>query len=562
MGSLGTEAPAEVKLPTVKLDTTLTELYRLASPKDAHTRLGWVSCGITSGVDFTADFPRNVKFVYEDQTFVSIPSRKLSNGNGKLKHSLAKKHLSLIPQRDAFISGTAPVIFFNLGRSPEQVEHDRREAEATISVLDPSQRPELVFCPGPSKIPMQEHSINKLEYKVIFDGLEAYPLTHDLETHWLLNSKAGLARSGLPTPSSQIIETEGYPPPPESCCVVCREPAANPSSHLPSIPRMCTGPRGEWLARETHRILAAVRARRVPFVFKTQQAFGGAGTWLVTTQDQKEQLLADLSGSSPTQNEVNDGKGKREEEEEEQDSGLLGKLLPLLTPSNAHLRPTTVLLTDLVSDPTGDYGLTFVVTSSESGTGSGEPLFLAAAEQMITDDGSSAWIGSRIHYGRQEELRNKFQGLVERIARWVAGHGYVGPVGADVLCTSRSSSGGGSSRSPGGGGPGEEGDGGCYIVDLNVRTSGSVSLPLLRGHFMGKGLECASSFSIQVRGGRREFVEKWRGAFEEGRMLILSWYEDLEEGASIADVVVGAEDEERLAELMREVRLNTEEVTF
>jgi hypothetical protein len=533
MGSVGggSRAPAEVKLPTVKLDTTLAELYRRASPKDANTRIGWISCGISSGIDFSPDFPRNTTFVYEDQAFIATPSHQLSNGNAGLCQSLAKKHLSLIPQRDAFISGSTPVIFFNLAQTPEQLEHDRREAEATMSVLDPSQRPELIFCPGPSKIPMKEHGIDKLEYKIILDGLQDYPLTHDLETHWLLNSKAALARSGLPTPNSLIIETEGYAPAADSCCSHCRE-AAKDTSRVPSIPSSCTGPRGEWLSRETNRILSAVRDRPIPFVFKTQQAFGGAGTWLVTSPEKKDQLLTELTGNPPDQND-----------------GLLRKLLPLLTPANAHLRPTTVLLTDLISNPAGDYGLTFVVTAS------GEALFLAAAEQMLTADGSSAWIGSTIHYARQDALRNKFEGLMGQIARWVAGHGYVGPVGADILCSSPSKE-----------GDSEEGEGDkageCYIVDLNVRTSGSVSLPLLRGHFTPRGLECASSFSIGVKGGRKEFLKKWRGPFEEGRMLILSWYEDPDHGESIADVVVGGEDEARLTELMRAVKENTEEVTF
>jgi hypothetical protein len=538
MGSVvggGSRAPAEVKLPTVKLDTTLSELYRRASPKDANTRIGWVSCGISSGIDFSPDFPRNTTFVYEDQAFISTPSHELSNGNTGLCQSLAKKHLSLIAQRDAFISGTTPVIFFNLGQTPEQLEHDRREAEATMSVLDPSQRPELIFCPGPSKIPMKEHGIDKLEYKIILDALQDYPLTHDVETHWLLNSKAGLARSGLPTPKSLVIETEGYAPAADSCCSHCRE-AAKDTSRVPSIPASCTGPRGEWLSRETNRILSAVRAHPVPFAFKTQQAFGGAGTWLVTSPEKKDQLLTQLTGEPPGQN------------------GVLRKLLPLLTPSNAHLNPTTVLLTDLISNPAGDYGLTFVVTAS------GEALFLAAAEQMLTDDGSSAWIGSTIHYARQDALRKKFEGLMGSIARWVAGHGYVGPVGADILCSATPNPNSSNKEDC----ETEEGDGarGCYIVDLNVRTSGSVSLPLLRDHFTSRGLECASSFSIGVKGGRREFLEKWRGPFEEGRMLILSWYEDRDQGESIADVVVGGEDEARLAELMRAVKENTEEVTF
>ncbi|KAK4040381.1 hypothetical protein C8A01DRAFT_15727 [Parachaetomium inaequale] len=558
MGSVEDRTPAGVKLPTIKLDTTLAELYRQACPENAGIRLGWVSCGITSGVNLTPDFPRNTKFVYEDQVLIKAPSHDLNSGNTSLRRSLAKKYLSHISQRDAFISGNTPVILFNLGRTPKEAEHDRRDAEATISVLDPSQRPELIFCPGPSNIPMEEHGLDKLQYKVILDGLEKYPLTHDLETHWFLNSKAALARSGLPTPASDLIETQGYPPPAETCCPLCAVLATD-TSRLPSIPARCTGPRGAWLAAQTSRILAAVRARPVPFVLKTQQAFGGAGTWLVTTQAQKTQLLADLAGTTPKSGE---GKGK-------EDGGLLAKLLPLVTKENAHLSPTTLLLTDLIpqskpasstggesedGDGGGDYGLTFIVASSE------RAHFLAAAEQMLTSDGSSAWIGSTIHYDRQEKLRARFAGLMGKVAEWVARHGYAGPVGVDVLTSGESSS---SSEEGSTGDSGDgDGGGGCFIVDLNVRTCGSVSLPLLRGHFTTRGLWCASSFSIGVQGGRREFIEKWRGEFEEGRMLILSWYEDPREGGSIADVVVGGEDEGRLKELMGRVRESTEEVTF
>jgi hypothetical protein len=512
------------KLPTVKLDTTLTELYKRARPDDAVTRLGWVSCGVTSGVDLTPDFPRNTKFIYQDQAFITASRRELRNGNGKLQWSLAKKYLSHISQRDAFVSGNAPVVLFHLGQTPEQHAHDRRQAEATLSVLDPSQRPELIFCPGPAKIPMKEHGIERLQYKVVLDGLERYPLTHNLETHWFLNSKVELARSGLPTPRADIIETDGYPPDPSSCCSVCAQ-AARDTAHLPTIPAECTGPRGQWLAAQTDRILSAVRDRPIPFVFKTQQAFGGAGTWLVTSEDQKKDLLSSLSGSN-----------SQEKEEEE---GLLRRLLSLLTPANTHLHPAAVLLTDLVPDPVGDHGLTFIVTAS------GSAEFLAAAEQIITDDGSSAWVGSTIHYNRQSSLRERFAPLMTRIAKWVAKQGYVGPVGADVL---------------------ESREGGFFIVDLNVRVSGSVSLPLLRSHFVGRGLECASSFSIVLRGTRDEFINKWRRQFEEGRMVILSWYEDPTGndggGESIADVVVGGEDEGRLKEVVRAVRESTDEVTF
>lgn len=560
-GALGTVGPvaaaaaaAEVKLPTVKLDTTLTELCRRASPRIANTRLGWLSCGVTGGLDLTPDVPRNAKFAYQDQAFIATPREQLQlqlqgggprGSAGELRRSLAKKYLSLVPQRDAFIAGAAPVVIFHLDRTPAQREHDRREAETTLAALDPSQRPELVFCPGPAAMPLREHGIEQLEYKVVFDALRGYPLTHDPETHWFLNSKAALAGSGLPTPRAEIIETEGVPPAEAGeCCAVCaaehEETETNcrshnttdPHPHPPSIiPPGCTGPRGRWLDAQSARILDAVRARPVPFVFKTQQAFGGAGTWLVRTGQQKQRLVADLSGAA--------GPGRAKND------GILRKLLSQLTPQNRHLRPTAVVLTELVARPVGDYGLTFVVTSPDSSAG-GEPIFLAAAEQMLARAaggaaGDGAWVGSTIRYGRQAELRERFAGVVRRVARWVSGHGYAGPVGADVLVA---------------------GDGRCYVVDLNVRTCGSVSLPLLRGHFVGRGLWCASSFSMTVKGGRREFLDRWRGAFEEGRMLMLSWYEDVAAGESIADVVVGGEDDARLRELMELVREGTEEVTF
>jgi hypothetical protein len=73
---------------------------------------------------------------------------------------------------------------------------------------------------------------------------------------------------------------------------------------------------------------------------------------------------------------------------------------------------------------------------------------------------------------------------------------------------------------------------------------------------------CASTFAIVVRAGRRGFIARWRRWFEEGRMQILSWEEDLWTGESIGTVVVGGEDRRRLGELMRAVGESTDEVTL
>ncbi|KAK0655187.1 hypothetical protein B0T16DRAFT_486816 [Cercophora newfieldiana] len=519
MGSVENAIPSGIKLPTIKLDTTLAELYQRASPKNAHVRLGLVFCGVNSGLDLSPEFPRNTKYLYQDSPFNTIPRQELTTENVELQKSLAMKYLSLIPQRDAFISGRAPVILFNVDQTPEQIEHDRREAEATISVLDPSQRPELVFCPGPSSIPMKEYGIEKIAYKIVLDGLQNYPLTNDLETHWYLNSKAALALSGLPTPRSEIIEATGFGPEASACCKIC----TTDEGELVFIPAKCTGDRGIWLKAQTERVVKAIERRSVPFVLKNQQTFGGAGTWVVSTEQQKQDLLKDMSS----------------------EDGALWKLLSQVTESNHHLKPGSIIISDLVENPIGDYGLTFVVKDD------GDAIFLAASEQMIDSD--NAWIGSTINYSSQDRLHEKFGPLMKRTAKWVAGHGYYGPVGIDILETET---------------PGQTdshtGERTAYhIVDLNVRTSGSLSLPLLRGHFTSRGLSCASSFSVTVKGTRKDFIEKWRDEFEAGRMFILSWYEDPDANKeSIADVVVGAEDENALQRQMKRVRDTTEEVTF
>lgn len=243
------------KLPTVKLDTTLAELYKQASPEGAQTRLAHVHRMVSCGLDLGASLPRNKKFIYQDGPFNTVPISHLTAGNAGLRRSLATKYLGLIAQRDAFISGDDVVVFFHIDQSPGQRAHDREEARDTMAVLGVEQRPELVFCPGPSKIPIRQHGIGRIAYKCALDELDGYPLAMDLETHWFLNSKAALAWSGLPTPRTGIIEAIGHCPAKEACCEACT--AENNGS--PFVPVGCTGPRSAWLREQTDRVISAIR---------------------------------------------------------------------------------------------------------------------------------------------------------------------------------------------------------------------------------------------------------------------------------------------------------------
>ena len=516
--TMGTRDEAVSWLPRITLDTTIADLYKRAAPRHASKRIGQVLCGVNSVMALSPDFPRNAKFLYQDSPFNTVPARKLSATNRSLQRSLAMKYLGLIPQRDAFIAGPTPVVLFNLDQTPEQVEHDRREAEATLAVLDPGQAPELVFCPGPESIPVAAAKIDMIAYKLALDGLEGYPLTVDLDTHWFLNSKAALALSGLPTPKADVVEVLGFGDDPNTCCEICK---ADRSS-IKIIRTECTGSRGRWLNKQIDVLTDAIQARPAPFVFKSQQSFGGAGTWVVTNDEEKKALLDDLGGGD----------------------GVLRKLLSQVTAANTHLEPATGIISDIVKDPIGDYGLTFFVKED------GAAIFLAASEQMT--DSNNAWIGSTINYANQDRLREKLEPVMNRTAAWLGGHGYYGPAGADVLET----------RSPG---LTETASGEAtayHIVDLNVRTSGSICLPLLRGHFTGRGLSCGSSFSIAVRGTRNDFMKRWRSELESGQIVLVSWYEDKDSNESIADVAVGGDGDEGLKELMKRVRDASEEVTF
>ncbi|KAL0941981.1 uncharacterized protein CTRU02_204744 [Colletotrichum truncatum] len=531
-------------LPRVTLDTTLADLYRRASPRTANKRIAHIFCGINSASHLSANVPRNAKYLYQDSPFNSITTDEASDGTDRAKEQqkeLAVKYLSLIPQRDAFISGDTAVVLFNIDETEKQKAHDKKEAAKTISVLSEKQRPNLIFCSGPSKIPIKEAGIDLISYKLVLDGLEDYNLVIPPEKHWFLNSKAALAQSGLPTPKSRIVELEGLAGQATVCCTSCKGDTAEFV-----IPQACSGVRGKWFEEQSEKIFADLKAHPLPFVLKNQQTFGGAGTYIINNEEDREKLVRDFRG------------------------GILRKLLSSVTESNVHLRPAALILSDLVENPIGDYGLTFFVT--EEG---GDPIFLAASEQMI--DADKAWIGSTINYANQDKLKKKFGPLVRKIAEWLRSHDYIGPAGADVLETAPTTNGHtANGRTPNGhitngqnadgratnGASSEEDFSNYHVFDLNIRTSGSLCLPLLRGHFTSRGLWNASSFSIRSKKGREEFVNLFRKEFESGQMCIVSWYEDPDTGVSLADVAVGAEDENGLKTAMKRVRDATDEVTF
>ena len=260
-----------------------------------------------------------------------------------------------------------------------------------------------------------------------------------------------------------------------------------------------------------------MRSRPLLSVLKNQQTFGGAGTWDIRNKDELESLVREFS------------------------SGRLRKLFSQVTPENHYLKPGSILLSDRVKVPIGDYGLTFFACEE------GNAIFLGASEQEI--DSSNAWIGSTIDYENQASMQQRFTPIMYDIAKWLHSYGYYGPVGADILETCLAS---------------EETDprARMYIVDLNVRTTGSMCLPLLRTYFTKRGFTCSSSFIITTQSNPEDFIEHWATELQSGRMCILSWYHDREAGVSLADIAIGGKGNKQLQKEIKKIREQTNEVKF
>ena len=283
-----------------------------------------------------------------------------------------------------------------------------------------------------------------------------------------------------------MLELDSISGDPKLCCKACRQASGN---FL--IPESCTGIRGHWLKTQITRTLSHLSSQQLPFVLKSQQTFGGAGTWVITTEGELRELKAALS------------------------TLILPKLFSQVNLYNAYLKPATLILSEMIRDPISDWGLSFFVTKA------GECIFLAVTQQILSS--ANSWIGSTVTYAAQASLKEKFTPIMHQIGAWLHRHDYYGPCGADILETA----------------PTHDSQSNLHIVDLNVRTAGSLVLGLMKGHFSERrGLHEASSFSIHVNMTREAFIARLADLFRAGAIVIISWYEDGEAARGSSGVLV------------------------
>ncbi|KKY13727.1 putative solid-state culture specific atp-grasp domain-containing protein [Phaeomoniella chlamydospora] len=488
--------------PKIKFDITLADLYASDAKGEDAPRIAIWPVGSLTTVEMDDDYPRNVIYTSQDALIVHPDPQSVAEHFTKL---FKIGYLSVLPQRESLAAGSMDAIFTTFDHSlgdvnPQSVKEVKRNFES----LDPSQRPRLHFIKKPGDLGdlMKDMNIDSLALKFANDDLAGYRTTAgDLDTFYMINSKAAIPTSGLPTPATRVIHLgpQGFDP--RKCCSDC---AAYPKA-IP-IPATCHGPRREWINAQIARAMQVIRSRPLPFVLKTQMSFAGCSTFVARSEAEREDLMQKL------------------------DQFALPNILACFTPDNAHLSPADLILMDFVEDVTCHWGLTFFLTQS------GKSIFLGASEQRLKD--LVHWKGSAISYPDQKWHKERFTPLMNQIGDFVHSYGYYGPMGIDILEVPAGINGVTTSE--------------FLVVDLNVRFSGSLNLVLL-GDFFSKqrGLHVATSFFIQSKVDRETLMSRLSQQFKEGRIIIMAWYDDLE-GASRSigfnggAVIVAGEDHDSM----------------
>ncbi|RAK95812.1 putative solid-state culture specific protein [Aspergillus ibericus CBS 121593] len=287
----------------VTLDYTLRDLYALDSdtPQD-----------ITLAFEFPCKFPRDqiphssaVQFLYASSFPGTDSEEEILN---LLKRGIA--------QRNSFLAGRSSVIMVDLsGNGGDDldaiVNASQEDVLGVYDQLGPDQRPNLVP-DSPTAVVIPQ------------DCLCHFDPVLDPNVHYEILSKRWLARCGVPTPKSRVIDPlpmQGW---------------------------------GGGQDAEIRRMLRAVQVQELPFVVKVSIATSGRGTYVVRSESDRESTCNELHGF------LQDTLGKVHEQ-------------------NERLYPASFVIQELV--PGEAHGVTFFVTKR------GRVIYLATSQQQFDLDG-------------------------------------------------------------------------------------------------------------------------------------------------------------------------------
>lgn len=233
---------------------------------------------------------------------------------------------------------------------------------------------------------------------------------------------------------------------------------------------------------EAARMAQTLDTYKMPFLVKLPQS-SGKGTFILSTETQRTELKEMLQLQ-------------------------LEHMLGQLTDVNYDMHPCSLVLQDYIAGK--------VVALSLFITRAGRPIFVGCCRQKFNSDGH--WVGGSISYKKQEKFRACYADCMEQTAKFLHGKGYYGPCGIDIL-TSLS--------------------GKQYIIDLNVRITGTYNLGLLTTHFTQRGLHKSMLKAAYFSCSRAEFEQHFASEIQQGRIVITAWTYDASIALSYGVFIIG-----------------------
>lgn len=475
-------------LPTIKLETTFAELYQ----SEGNTTLPlFVPYYPNSDIDFTRDFPRSRKYVYQTLDLTKDISSISS------KESLTMILFGALPQRGMFIAGNMPVAYFDMFDHP--ADHaDRQNAIETLSVLSAQQKPDLRFFKGPKSVAESQDASPPLSLMMPMEILENQAQMIHPDKYYELLSKRGLALSGLKTPSSQLLDLDDLPDP--------GIPLDNLHTGEPQTQKI----HSSKVQTQLNATVAFINQRSLPFAFKFQQTVAGFGSFLVRTEPQRQELISTVLHIVPT-------------------------ILEKADSSNAYLHPSTMITQDFIpSNSSENLSVNFFIKPS------GQTSYLGVCRATMTGGGSK-WSSSRMSYPSQPTLKSQLSPTIDQVASFLYHEGYYGPANFEVIVDDINDQ-----LNPEYWivdlNPRLSGDHILWFLRTHFEVDRgfheAIVLPLVRFPFK-----------------RREFHDIFKAELESGRVVVSGWCDDLfGKQVGWGSLVLGGESRDAVERLLEQVR--------
>jgi ATP-grasp domain len=424
-------------MPLVRLDTTVADLYR---NHGIHGPFIAITQPVFANIDLHPEFPRELIYPEDEEPFLSDESE---DEIAKLRATV----FDLKPIKRVLPLGNMDVILFT--RSIEN-------AKRVLGQLPPEQQPNPCFVDlNQGNVASKLRKLSKGR-KLLYWSPQGWMQDHDClidtDLSYEMNSKRYLISSGIHTPESEIVDLA--------------------VENTPDF---------------------VLRSRALPFVVKLPLATSGHGTWLITTEARRYDMLMAINKFI--------ARGGKE-----------------------------VLVSSYVNTKQ-DLSVHIVIGAKGDERDRDNPLIVAITVQNLTVGGH--WTGGRIDYSTQSTLKSLVRDTVRQTSRLLP-EGFVGWAGLDIVVDEK---------------------GNQWVVDLNPRWTGSVPLCLLSNHFFTqRGLRHAEFGAFPYEGATEDIYDLLSPELRSGQVIINALAK-VGKQSNMADLVWGGRDIEDLVNTAESIKL-------